>query len=109
MITKDKYGNSEDDVTKLPANPRQVQDDPIGRYLKAPGYLQNHRIKGIRFDRYYFAERLAMDLFKKNGPEVDREIQLKKKLVRNEKIKYIPVANGTELTLKELKNILKGE
>lgn len=108
MITKDKYGFTEDTETKLPSRAAKNKIDPIGKYLKSPGYIEGHRIANVRFDRFYFADGLAMDIFKKDGIAVDKEIQLKKRIARNEKIKYIAVLKGTELTLKELKNVLKG-
>ena len=108
MITKDKYGFTEDTETKLPSRAAKNKIDPIGKYLKSPGYIEGHRIANVRFDRFYFADNLAMDIFKKDGIAVDKEIQIKKRIARKEKIKYIAVLKGTELTLKELKNVLKG-
>ena len=108
MITKDKYGFTEDTETKLPSRAAKNKIDPIGKYLKSPGYIEGHRIGNVRFDRFYFADSLAMDIFKKDGIAVDKEIQIKKRIARKEKIKYIAVLKGTELTLKELKNVLKG-
>ena len=108
MKTIDKYGFTEDTETKLPARDSKDKIDPIGRYLRSPGYLSNHKISGRTFDRYYFADRFAMDIFKTDGVDVDKEIQAKKRLARQEKFKYYAVQKGTDFTSKELKRILKG-
>ena len=109
MQIKDKYGFIEDDETKLPTRPTKNKVDTLGRYMTKPGYLENHRIAGIRFDRYYFTDKIAIDIFKRSGPEIDQEIEVKKRVTKMENIKYIPVPKGTELTAKELKRIIKGE
>lgn len=108
MITKDKYGFTEDTETKLPSRAAKNKIDPIGKYLKSPGYIEGHRIANVRFDRFYFADSLVIDIFKKEGTGVDKEIQLKKRICKKEKIKYYPVLKGTDFMSSELKKVLKG-